>query len=192
MKRAHDDTAPPAPAKKPRGAAAQAATVALMNSILANPKGYPISASEDVVRKSLVDLATYARHLEEQLGVGSGAPAASPVAGSSKPAAAKAKARSQEDLEAAAEKLRKAAASGIKKQMTVSGPLPPSARVLKPVGGCRARLPVEAVVQDGHGEVVVRRNLYRAGGIRRADEPRGPTDIQDEEVHAGRIREVPG
>ncbi|KAI0646220.1 hypothetical protein C8Q79DRAFT_1009877 [Trametes meyenii] len=109
-KRKIEDTTP-APAKRARSNAAQAATVALVNSILANPKGYPISGSEDVVRKSLVDLATYARSLEQQLAGG-----AIPVAGPSK-AVAKPP-RSQAELEEAADKLRRAAQSGIKKQMS--------------------------------------------------------------------------
>ncbi|KAI0674213.1 hypothetical protein C8Q78DRAFT_967517 [Trametes maxima] len=109
-KRKIEDGAP-APAKRSRSNAAQAATVALVNSILANPKGYPISGSEDIVRKSLVDLATYARSLEQQLAGG-----ATLVAGPSK-AVAKPP-RSQEELEEAADKLRRAAQSGIKKQMS--------------------------------------------------------------------------
>ncbi|KAI0765052.1 hypothetical protein C8Q74DRAFT_1164867, partial [Fomes fomentarius] len=108
---------PAAPAKKARGNAGHAATVALVNSILANPKGYPISGNEEVVRKSLVNLASYARSLEQQLAGGS---AAAPTAGTSKAAAAVVArpAKSQAELEAAAEKLRKAAVSGIKKQMS--------------------------------------------------------------------------
>lgn len=116
MKRSVEDIAPPPPAKRSRSNASNAAAVALVNSILANPKGYPISGNEDVVRKSLVDIATYARSLEQQL--------AGPIAGSSSmgaaaPVAAK-PARTPAQLEEAAEKLRKAAVSGIKKQMSVS------------------------------------------------------------------------
>ncbi|OJT13470.1 hypothetical protein TRAPUB_10000 [Trametes pubescens] len=112
-KRKTDDGAPAPAAKKTRGGAAHAATVALVNSILANPKGYPISGNEEVVRKSLVELAKYARELEEQI-------AGAPVAGSSKAVVAVAAkpARSQAELEAAADKIRRAAQSGIKKQMT--------------------------------------------------------------------------
>ncbi|RPD65395.1 hypothetical protein L226DRAFT_550726 [Lentinus tigrinus ALCF2SS1-7] len=114
MKRANDESNAAATAKKSRGNTAHAATVAMVNSILANPKSYPISGSEEVVRKSLVDLASYARYLEQRLGDA----APGPVAGSNKAAAvAKPAAKSQADLEAAAEKLRKAAVSGIKKQM---------------------------------------------------------------------------
>ncbi|KAI0360752.1 hypothetical protein OH77DRAFT_1445873 [Trametes cingulata] len=112
----------PAPAKRARGAAAHAATVALVNSILANPKGYPISGDHDVVRKSLVDLATYARLLEQQVAALSGDINGPPVASSSKavaPAAPAAKpAKTQAELEEAADKIRRAAQSGIKKQMT--------------------------------------------------------------------------
>ncbi|KAI0701681.1 hypothetical protein C8Q76DRAFT_633436 [Earliella scabrosa] len=113
MKHSADDPTPAPPAKKSRGNTSHAATVALVNSILANPKGYPISGNEDVVRKSLVDLASYARSLELQL---SGA--AAPAAGPSKAAAAPKPVKSQAELEAAADKLRKAAVSGIKKQMS--------------------------------------------------------------------------
>ncbi|EIW55792.1 uncharacterized protein TRAVEDRAFT_152343 [Trametes versicolor FP-101664 SS1] len=112
-KRKNDDGAPAPAAKKTRGGAAHAATVALVNSILANPKGYPISGNEEVVRKSLVELAKYARSLEEQV-----ADAGAPVAGSSKAAAAAKPAKSPAELEAAADKIRRAAQSGIKKQMT--------------------------------------------------------------------------
>ncbi|KAH9846399.1 hypothetical protein C2E23DRAFT_907826 [Lenzites betulinus] len=118
-KRKIEDGAP-APAKKARGAAANSAIVAVVNSILANPKSYPISGNEDAVRKSLVDLAKYARTLEERIAelTASGAP----VAGSSKAVAvtvAVAKpAKSQAELEAAADKIRHAAQSGIKKQMS--------------------------------------------------------------------------
>ncbi|KAI0371868.1 hypothetical protein BV20DRAFT_1015858 [Pilatotrama ljubarskyi] len=117
-KRKADESAP-APAKKARGNAAHAATVALVNSILANPKSYPISGDEQVVRKSLVDLATYARTLEQQVAALTG-PAA-PVASSSKAVAQAAPAKpakTQAELEEAAEKIRRAAQSGIKKQMT--------------------------------------------------------------------------
>ena len=117
MKRAYDDVTQAPPAKKPRGAASHAAAVALVNSILANPKGYPIAANEDAVRKSLVSLASYARHLEQQSGIA----ASSPVVGSSKAAAVPVNpARSKAELAAAADKLRKAAVSGITKQMVVS------------------------------------------------------------------------
>ena len=156
MKRQNDDDAPaPAPAKKSRGNTAHAATVALVNSILANPKAYPISGSEDVVRKSLVNLASYARSLELQLAGG----ASGPVAGSSKAGAAAATkpARSQAVLETAAEKVRKAAVSGIKKQMSaVSGThtrilCAPCMRPRACVSPSTCPHPVEALVQDGVG-----------------------------------------
>ncbi len=156
-KRKTDDGAPAPAAKKTRGGAAHAATVALVNSILANPKGYPISGNEEVVRKSLVELAKYARELEEQI-------AGAPVAGSSKAVVAVAAkpARSQAELEAAADKIRRAAQSGIKKQMTVRPPsgcaytgLPALRRATADPCCCA----VEAVVQDGLRQVLLRRHL---------------------------------
>ncbi|KAI0708067.1 hypothetical protein C8T65DRAFT_213408 [Cerioporus squamosus] len=114
MKRANDENAAAPAAKKSRGNAAHTATIAMVNSILANPKSYPVSGSEEVVRKSLVDLASYARFLEQQLAEA----ALGPVAGGSKAVVAKPAAKSPAELEAAAEKLRRAAVSGIKKQMS--------------------------------------------------------------------------
>ncbi|KAH9919463.1 uncharacterized protein BXZ73DRAFT_52546 [Epithele typhae] len=120
MKRAADDSddAPETSTKRPRGA--HTTTKALLKSILANPKGYPISANEDVVRKSLVDLAKYAQWLETQVAAVDG-----PVAGSSATAAKKKSAaapapaaKTKAQLEADAEKLRRAVVSGIKKQMS--------------------------------------------------------------------------
>ncbi|KAI0777612.1 hypothetical protein BD413DRAFT_640086, partial [Trametes elegans] len=98
-----------------RGNATQAAAVALVNSILASPKGYPVSGNEVVLRKSFVDLATYARSLEQQIAALTGASGA-PVASGSKTAAKPA--RSQAELEAAGDEIRRAAQSGIKKQTT--------------------------------------------------------------------------
>ncbi|KAI0826699.1 hypothetical protein BC628DRAFT_1373770 [Trametes gibbosa] len=113
------DEGAPAPTKKARGNAAHSAAVAVVNSILANPKSYPISGNEEIVRKSLVDLAKYARSLEEQIAELSGS--GPPIAGSSSSGSGNAVAkpvRSQAELEAAADKLRRAAQSGIKKQMS--------------------------------------------------------------------------
>lgn len=77
-------------------------TQALVASILANPKEYPIPDDDDDIRKALVDLATYARGLEEEID------------------ASKPKAKTAGEIAAAVEKLRSAAVSGIKKQMGVS------------------------------------------------------------------------
>ncbi len=151
---AEDVLTPAAPAKKARGNAGHAATVALVNSILANPKGYPISGNEEVVRKSLVNLASYARSLEQQLAGGS---AAAATAGTSKAAAAVVArpAKSQAELEAAAEKLRKAAVSGIKKQMSVSGAhicmhvLPPTDTSLSSSCMCSGSLRARLALRSG-------------------------------------------
>lgn len=116
-KRKTDDGAPAPAAKKARGGNAHAATIAVVNSILANPRSYPISGNEEAVRKSLVELAKYARSLEEQLAQLTGAP----VAGSSTAAVAAKPTKSPAELEAAADKIRRAAQSGIKKQMSVRG-----------------------------------------------------------------------
>jgi len=77
---------------------------ALIKAVLAKPETYPILDDPDFVRRQLVELAQYARHLEEELH--------SSAQGGSAP-----KAMSPEQLQAAVEKLRKAANSGITKQM---------------------------------------------------------------------------
>ncbi|KAG1763581.1 hypothetical protein EV702DRAFT_1274422 [Suillus placidus] len=78
---------------------------ALIKTILAHPDTYPIPDNDEDIRQSLVELAQYAKELEQdvqQRGAGS-AP----------------KAMSADQVAAAVEKIRKAANSGIKKQMTV-------------------------------------------------------------------------
>ncbi|KAG7088075.1 hypothetical protein E1B28_012106 [Marasmius oreades] len=72
----------------------------MVDAILADASNYPIPADDADARDSFIVLAKYARSLEEM------------VSGS------KPKELSPEELEAAAEKLRVAARSGIKKQMT--------------------------------------------------------------------------
>ncbi|KII95287.1 hypothetical protein PLICRDRAFT_86682 [Plicaturopsis crispa FD-325 SS-3] len=89
-------------AKKARTGAASSPGQALVDAILANPTAYPVPDDADATRQALVDLATYARSLE-----GGGG------AGASKPAP-----KTKEQIEEAAEKVRKAARSGIRKQMT--------------------------------------------------------------------------
>ncbi|KAG2156433.1 hypothetical protein DEU56DRAFT_846760 [Suillus clintonianus] len=84
--------------------ASHASAKALIKAILANPDSYPIPDDEDDIRQSLVDLAQYVRELEQDAQQGG--------AGSAP------KAMSADQLAAAAEKIRKAANSGIKKQMT--------------------------------------------------------------------------
>ncbi|KAF9037816.1 hypothetical protein BDZ89DRAFT_1157256 [Hymenopellis radicata] len=72
----------------------------MVDAILADTSNYPVPEDDDDARQSLVELAKYARSLEDQI------------------AASQPQAKSADQLEAAAEKLRKAARSGIKKQMT--------------------------------------------------------------------------
>lgn len=69
-------------------------------AILADSKNYPVPEDSEASRAVFVELAQYARNLEEE------------IAGS------KPKARTPEQVNAAAEKLKSAARSGIKKQMT--------------------------------------------------------------------------
>lgn len=80
---------------------------ALVKAILAKTKTYPILNDDDAVRRQFVQLAKYVRDLEADLKT-------SPQAG---PAP---KTMSPEQLQAAVEKLRKAANSGITKQMAAS------------------------------------------------------------------------
>ncbi|KAG0697311.1 hypothetical protein DFH29DRAFT_835986 [Suillus ampliporus] len=88
--------------KKSRTSHASAKT--LIKTILANPDSYPIPDDDDDIRQSLVELAYYARDLEQDVQKGG--------AGSAP------KAMSADQVAAAVEKIRKAAHSGIKKQMT--------------------------------------------------------------------------
>ena len=90
VKKAHVDTS-------------HAAAVALVNAILADPDDFDLPEDDDAVRDDLIALAKYARALQ----------------GGFKAAPAGPAKKSPEELEAAAEKLRKAAVAGIKKQMNV-------------------------------------------------------------------------
>ncbi|KAH9950921.1 hypothetical protein B0H21DRAFT_776327 [Amylocystis lapponica] len=103
MSKRKSDTGAGSSSKKAR-TNAHASAITLVNDILADPQGFPLDDDDDAVRQSLVDLAQYARALEGAAASGSGS-------------AQKAK-RTPEELEEAAEKVRKAAHSGIKKQMT--------------------------------------------------------------------------
>ncbi|KAI0082538.1 hypothetical protein K474DRAFT_533127 [Panus rudis PR-1116 ss-1] len=77
---------------------------ALVATILANPTVYPIPSTDDDIRKLLLDLAQYARNLEGR--VASASVVSAPAV------------KSQAELEEAAEKIRRAAVAGIKKQMS--------------------------------------------------------------------------
>lgn len=93
------DASTSAASKKAR--LAHAATAEVVQTILDEGTKYLLPENDDDIVKSFIALAEYARSLEEQV------------------AATKPKVKAPEDLEAAAQKLRKAAVSGIKKQMTV-------------------------------------------------------------------------
>ncbi|KAG1873594.1 hypothetical protein DFJ58DRAFT_759142 [Suillus subalutaceus] len=77
---------------------------ALIKTILAHPDTYPIPDDDEDIRQSLVELAQYAKELEQNL--------------QQREAGSTPKAMSADQLAAAVEKIRKAANSGIKKQMT--------------------------------------------------------------------------
>ena len=80
---------------------------ALVTTILANINAYPISNDESETRNMLVQLAQYARNLEEEIVSGAGAEPSTPAP------------KTKDQLEGAAQKIKKAARSGIRKQMTV-------------------------------------------------------------------------
>lgn len=92
---------------------------ALASEILDAPDTYPISEDDTDVREMLVQLAQYARSLEEEVETGAGG-----GNGGGSAAAVVSRQKTCEKLEEAAEKIRKAAQSGIKKQMKV-GQSPP-------------------------------------------------------------------
>lgn len=89
------------PSKKTRTENNHDVTRAVVSDILADPDAYPVPEDDVEIRKLLVNLAQYARALEGQV------------------AASASQEKSKENLEAATEKIRKAAAAGIKKQMSV-------------------------------------------------------------------------
>lgn len=80
---------------------ARTGAAAAVDAILANPDSYDVPEDKDTARKLLVELAEYARSLEGALATSGSA----------------VQPKSKEELEEAAEKVRKAAVSGIKKQM---------------------------------------------------------------------------
>lgn len=95
-------------AKKAR-TSTHAPAQALVTAILANTSSHPISDDPVETRNSLVQLAQYARSLEEDVGrAAQGTSQSAPVQ------------KTKEQLEEAAEKIKRTAVSGIKKQMSVS------------------------------------------------------------------------
>ncbi|KAF9226836.1 hypothetical protein BS17DRAFT_696913 [Gyrodon lividus] len=109
-KRKSDADGGPSSSKKARSLSFHADAKALMKAILAQPDTYPILDDGDALRRLLVELARYARDLEEELQSGSGSSSAGGVP----------KTLTPEQLQAAVEKIRKAANSGITKQMMIS------------------------------------------------------------------------
>ncbi|KIK96133.1 hypothetical protein PAXRUDRAFT_826288 [Paxillus rubicundulus Ve08.2h10] len=101
-KRKSDADAGASGSKKARTSHADAK--ALVKAILAKPDTYPILDDDDALRRLFVELARYAKDLEEEIQDGGG---------SSPP-----KTLTPDQLQAAIEKIRKAANSGIKKQMS--------------------------------------------------------------------------
>ncbi|KAG2141602.1 hypothetical protein BD769DRAFT_1427394 [Suillus cothurnatus] len=88
--------------KKPR--TSHSSAKALIRTILAHPDTYPIPDEDEDIRQSLVELAEYANELEQNI--------------QQRGADSAPKAMSADQVAAAVEKIRKAANSGIKKQMT--------------------------------------------------------------------------
>lgn len=109
------DAAAPAASKKARASAPNGSSVsnpaaqALVTSVLANAASYTDASNPQALGNALVSLAAYARELETAI-------ASSAAAGPSAPPA-----KTPEQVQEAAAKLRKAAVSGIKKQMKVCG-----------------------------------------------------------------------
>ena len=103
---AADNAAAP---KRARTSDAHAAAKALLKSILDAPESFELPENDDEIIANFELLARYTKHLEEQLSTASAAPAS----------AAATVQKTPEQLADAAEKIRKAAVAGIKKQMTV-------------------------------------------------------------------------
>ncbi|KAI0312279.1 hypothetical protein OF83DRAFT_1041077, partial [Amylostereum chailletii] len=103
-----------APSKKARtskasgsGAPSNAAAQALIATVLSNTSIYADAENPQAIGNALITIATYARELENALAAGAGAGGS----GSASPV------KTPAQLEAAVEKIRKAAVSGIKNQM---------------------------------------------------------------------------
>ena len=96
------------PSKKARESGAHAAAIALVASILTDKANYTLPDDDDTIIGDFMQLAQYARSLEDQIAQQGSAPAA---------AAAQ---KSPEQMAEAVDKIRRAAVAGIKKQMSVS------------------------------------------------------------------------
>lgn len=111
-KRKSDTALSSSSSKKAHTDTEHAPAAALVTTILADRDNFPINDDDDKLRDDLIALAEYARYLQGRA-VASAASAAVAVAAAPKQ-------KSPEELQAAAERIRKAAVAGIKKQMVVS------------------------------------------------------------------------
>ncbi|GJE92305.1 hypothetical protein PsYK624_084590 [Phanerochaete sordida] len=95
--------------KRGRTSSADAAAKALVADIIDASENYELPENDDNIAATVKQLARYARSLEEQLASADKAAAQAPAAPAQK---------TPEQLAVAAEKIRKAAVAGIKKQMS--------------------------------------------------------------------------
>jgi hypothetical protein len=93
-----------------------------MSRVLADRENFDVPTNEDQMREALVQLAEYAQELETKSAKQSKASAAEPVV----------TAKSEEQIQAAADKLRRVCVSQITKQMTVRHDLPLNSPTLYP------------------------------------------------------------
>lgn len=110
-KRKSDQAEPTSRSKRTRRDDDHSAAIDLVDAILTDPVDFDIPDDDDKLRSNMVALAQYARALEGRATVTSAS------AGGMSTAAPE---KSPEELSADAERIRKAAVAGIKKQMTVS------------------------------------------------------------------------
>jgi hypothetical protein len=107
------------------------AAIESVRSILADTSNFTVPESDDETRRALLELARYARSLEEQV------------------LASKPKEKSAMEVEGAAEKLRLAARSSIRKQMTVGLFTVASLRYVTDLSAS-GKHPAKLVQQGGH------------------------------------------
>ena len=113
VKRKSDAQDTAGPSKKARAADSESQPAAvLVDSIRTNKQGFTVPEGDDNIRQTLIMLADYAHALELKLADAETAKAHAIAAAPPK--------KTREQLEAAAEKIRHVASSGICKLMTVS------------------------------------------------------------------------
>ena len=96
--------------KRARTSSAHAAAKGLVDEIIDASENYELPDNDGEIIATVQQLAEYARHLEKQLDFADKVAVQAPAAPAKK---------TPEELAEAAEKIRKAAAAGIKKQMSV-------------------------------------------------------------------------